>query len=112
MSSISDLMKGKKPGEIKVRAKGWPTARWFRPFYSAGGCWYGPGFVSDDESYGYSGDDWELFAKPVKMEYRWMWSNINGTLNSKLSATPYTGPVLSYTIKLEWSKTSFPKETT
>lgn len=115
MSTINELMTVKQPGSTLIRAKGWPPARWFRPFYLAGGCWYGPGFVSDDESYRYSGYDWELYAEPVEMVDKWKfcrkddgyeYANFYESEEELRKNTSAEGPFM----KLEYTKTSFPKE--
>ena len=52
-------------------------------------------------------DKWKVYVEPVEMEDRWLWAHPR---DHDVTRHTYTKPYDSYTIKLEWSRTSFPKK--
>lgn len=61
---ISELMAGKKPGEIKIRGSNWHTDRWFQPYYLAHDVWYG--IIYNGISNCFSDDqiNWIIYTEP------------------------------------------------
>jgi hypothetical protein len=67
MSTIDELMEGKKPGEIKVTKLGWNKENYFRPFFrDEQGEWHGLDELEHkDTSDGYDlNDNWSLWVEP------------------------------------------------
>ncbi len=84
----------------------------FTPYYQVGPKWYGTNEIYQNVSWHYSGytdcNEWELYQEPIEMEDRWLWASDKGLVTSLMSSKP-AGNTLFH-IKLEWSRTSFPKE--
>jgi hypothetical protein len=83
MSTITELMKGKNPGDIKVYsevlAKGY---KFFIPFYQSPSpdtnilVWYGRYDTGkSDYWYGSTTTLWKIYKEPVKMVRHWLWAN-------------------------------------
>ncbi len=64
MSTISELMAGKKPGEIKVNQIGWANGHFFRPYYVSEGHWYGLDDSQCSMSFRHKEDNWQLYTEP------------------------------------------------
>jgi hypothetical protein len=113
MATISDLMKGKAPGEIKVTWDGWTKNAWFQPFYCFESRWYGP---ADDTPHYHAeanSGGWSLYQEPKKPVTRWLWAtkNPNGEWfvpNGFFSEEEFYRPKAKY-IKLPWSVAEFPE---
>ncbi len=76
MSTIDQLMTGKKPGEIKIRASGWDDETYFVPYFqedNAGNYWYGVIPGKGVHNYNPEEDGWEIYSEPKPKVKRWMW---------------------------------------
>lgn len=78
LSTIDELMEGKKPGEIKIRQIGWDSKKWFQPFFATSGEW--TGILNNESGTPYRsvwyGDEalWQLWSEPKKKVKRWQWA--------------------------------------
>jgi hypothetical protein len=70
--TLDELMKDRRPGEIKVRCEEWAPKNWFQPFYVTETAWHGR--CQNNESYAYTRDEdgWELWVEPKKRVKRWL----------------------------------------
>lgn len=76
MSTIDELMQGKKPGEIKIARAYWDSTSWFAPYFKdRGNYWHGllqgdHNFVANEAL-----SDWHLYAqpKPKRILYEWIY---------------------------------------
>lgn len=77
MPTINDLMKGKQPGEIKVRLLGWNQNEWFKPYFKDE-CWHGTNQIGKHHNYTGAGD-WQLWQEPVEEVevFEWMYRHPN-----------------------------------
>ena len=66
MATISELMAGKKPGEIKVRVFNLIPGSWFKPYYAAEGKWHGTMDNGDSDCFEDSIENWEIYTEPKK----------------------------------------------
>lgn len=112
MSTIDELMAGKKPGEIKIRRAEWGLAQrtWFKPMYKINNCWIGPSSGSECDRFFNDCDDWEIYREPKKKVVRWLWANGMGEITSQLydeNERERAEFTLGFTIKLEWSRSEF-----
>jgi len=73
MPTIDELMKGKQPGEIKVRLPHWEPDEWFQPFFRDK-YWHGRRQIGSHDSYIGAGD-WQLWQEPVEEVevFEWMY---------------------------------------
>ena len=116
MSTINELMENKSPGEIKVTRLSWEPKHWFQPFYIDGNHWHGPCSRGSQGKHLDSFSGYSIREEPVEMEDRWLWATEKGSVAKYMYPEEIGGPLNvtgrhpDYSIKLEWSKTSFPKE--
>ena len=70
MSTIDELMEGKKPGEIKISSGDYT----FIPYCKTrGGNWGGLTENKDHKFYSEDDTSWRLYTEPKKMIKRWLW---------------------------------------
>lgn len=103
MSTIDELMAGKKPGEIKVRRPVWEETAWFQPYYKFENYWMGPTDRSDSAR-GYDDcNDWVLcWGEKIT---RWFWLARGD--DGKFTLAIYSeeeAKQFPFLKKLEWSK--------
>ena len=86
MATIDELMKGKKPGEIKVSSGeylGDDNGFYFIPFFKIDYVWHGqvigPEHIRADYFKGHENDTWYLYTEPKKKVKRWMWAYQSST---------------------------------
>ncbi len=92
MPTISELMEGKKPGEIRVTGLSeYDAVYWFRPYYRIEGCWHGPDIQVPH--YSWKDDDtWQLYTEPKPKVVRWLWAlsrDNSGTFDGIFLDTEY-----------------------
>lgn len=114
MATISELMKDKKPGEIKISQPSWLADEYFVPFYQDYG-WYGLSNGKISWTYSPGGTNWRLYQEPKKQETRWKWAykGSRGWIESDYFYTEEraTKELAGYKlIKLEYTATQFEEE--
>lgn len=62
---------------------------------------------SEGLTYRTDGADIGVYVHPVEMEDWWLWARRDGSVSSKMYSD---SPGLGFSIKLDYSKTQFPKE--
>ena len=76
MPTITELMQGKAPGEIRIMLSSWSNSQWFRPFFvTRKQDWYG--ITQDDIATGHSAmssSGWQLYTDPPKTVTMWKWA--------------------------------------
>ncbi len=101
MSSITELMKGKVPGKVRVRHINWNEDSFFTPYYSACFGWKGLN-ESEQDSWNSDGVNWVLYEPPPPKVKKWLWAREDGVISSTLRTEAVVHPGWT---KLEWSET-------
>lgn len=76
MATIDELMKDKKPGEIKITCPPWQSEDYFLPYFKIADQWHG--FMHDKRSAFFRNglnDRWRLYEEPKKTKkvVLWQW---------------------------------------
>ena len=74
MATITELMQGRAPGEIRVRSPGWGSDAYFTPYYLAGAYWCGINNNGAHASSNNYNDDWELYTEPKRKVALYNWA--------------------------------------
>ncbi len=116
MATITELMTGKQPGEIRVTCCGFDKGSWFQPYFqNKHGDWFGLCSESWGVSYSqnYMTNGWQLYTEPKAKVVRWLWANLDDVdgweqdkwFMNETEAQTYYGE-MSYR-KCPWSATEF-----
>lgn len=64
MATISQLMEGKVPGEIKVQGAEYTGCWYFTPYFRANGLWYGTNQNGELDKWRDDNLNWEIYTEP------------------------------------------------
>ena len=87
MATISELMEGGRPGEVRITCRGEVNPHWwFEPYFEVGGMWYGK--TPEKTVAAYANGGWEIYTEPKK-KVKWVEYLVTPT-NPASGTTPYT----------------------
>lgn len=101
MATIDELMKDKKPGEIKITCPPWQSEDYFLPYFKIADQWHG--FMHDKRSGFFRNglnDRWRLYEEPKKTRkvVLWQWWCKDGYLTGHLTEQHYKNYTAHYGI--------------
>lgn len=73
MATISELMKDKAPGSIKIKAADWDEAVYFVPYFCSKDCWYGVTAKGNYVAY-FNRDHWDIYQEPAAKVIRYKYA--------------------------------------
>jgi hypothetical protein len=114
MSTIQELIDNGEVvlGETKIQSKNWGSRSWVKVYFKDADSqeWICQDNIGDTCGTPYPRSDFQVYVEPVEMEDRWLWANPDGNVTGHMYTESPSFHGYKFSIKLEGSKTQFPKE--
>lgn len=101
--TISELMEGKRPGEIKIASPHLKQTVWFQPYFTdKNKHWHGISYLGDSQRWEGHIADWQIYVEPKKKKimYQYAFKRQNGSWE----VDPYFMDADAYDENNDWTK--------